>query len=816
MGGTLTVSERILYHLNSYVKFGDKFEVPFDVTQDGISQAVSISRAHAAIEIKKLRSLGMVDERLSHVRKGKSRRKAYFLTHAGKAHAATIAQYILENGVDPMVDPSKVVPMSNASSRARSSRKSSPIPELGEFHGRSKELAELSKALDDPSVKIVSVRGMSGIGKTALAARLASDLTGQRVFWHTSKPWDVPRTVTEAMARFFQDNGCKRLSTYMASEHMELGELSVLLNEELSENGYTFVFDDADCAPGLQDFLYMFRHSSGTAKMMVTSENVPRFYEHSDVVARGEVFELELGGLDKKSALRVLDSRGIRGDSAEQLVKLTKGHPLSLEMITVSGLSEARTQVARFLEDKYYAGLSESERSLLQLASVFNKPFPMDAIPRGLRGSRKGSMLREVAPGRFEIHASVRGFVYDSMDPDERTSWHSSAADHYLRDGDVQERLYHLMKSNRTLEAEMLVARQAGSLLDRGNVQRLWEVIGEYVPKKERYSRSVLLLKAKAADMVGEHPSALSILGPLSEDGSPVVRAEALTEMGLILSRKGDLDEASHLLRRAMSASSDNPGARSRALRGLGVIEDKLGNHKKAQELLEASARDAMGAVDARGMLLAHLELGNLFMGRGMYEEAISHFSKCAAGFGPVDLASVLTSMGVACSRLGRLEEARLHLENAVRLCSETGQPRSRAYAHTSLAEVLTRSGEYERARECCFAALEVFTELEDKAGVSAAYSSLGNVDRLGGAIGSSEENYRESVSALEGTGLKREQGLRRLELAELLSMKGDTGSAMATLDEAESIFAACGAKDMANETRRRKRSLGRERRPKP
>jgi len=84
MGGTLTVSERILYHLSNYVKYEDKFEVPFDVTQDGISQAISISRAHAAIELKKLKSAGTIEERLSHVKKGKSRRKAYSLTVAGK------------------------------------------------------------------------------------------------------------------------------------------------------------------------------------------------------------------------------------------------------------------------------------------------------------------------------------------------------------------------------------------------------------------------------------------------------------------------------------------------------------------------------------------------------------------------------------------------------------------------------------------------------------------------------------------------------------------------------------------------------------
>ncbi len=749
MGGTLTVSERILFHLSNYVKYQDRFEVPFDVTQDGISQAISISRAHAAIELKKLRSAGTIEERLSHIKKGKSRRKAYSLTASGKALAATVVQYVKENGVDPMVDPSKVAPLTNTVGRSRTSRKSSPLPTTRTFLGREKELSALMKALDAPSVKVVSIKGVAGIGKTALASRLASRLVDQRVFWYSTKPWDVPRTVTEALARFFLENGCRRMSSYISSERSELGEVSVLLKEELSENGYTFVFDDVDCAPGLQDFFTMFRHSSGAAKMIVTAENLPRFYDKSDVVARKEVFEMELGGLDKRSALEMLEPRGIRGESAEKLVEMTKGHPLSLEMITVSGLSEARTQVAKFLEERYYTGLSDSEKSLLQLASVFNKPFPADAIPRDLRGSRKGSMLREVAPGRFEIHSSIRDFVYDSMDQQTKAAWHSVAADHYLREGDHQARLYHLVRANRGLEAEIMVGRMGDALLDKGDVQVIWGTLKDYVPRKERYSRDVLLLKAKVANMVGDFVSAQALLESLSADPDAAVRAEALIEMGGMRSARGDLKEASRLFLQALESCPDMPARRSKALRGLGVVENKMGDHETAQELLEESAREALAAVDSRGMLLAHLELGNVFIGRGMYEEAISHFSKCAAGFGPVVLAKVYMDMGVACAHLGRSDEARRNLENAVKLASETGQPKLRAYANTSLAEVLSQSGDHESARECCFAALEVFTELEDRQGLSAAYARLGMIDRSLGDLEASEEHCRESLAAL-------------------------------------------------------------------
>lgn len=796
MAGELTVSERILYHLSNYMKYEDKYETPFDITQDGVAQSCMISRAHAAVELKKLKTADILDERLCHVKKGKARRKVYFLTTMGKSKASDVIQYIKDNEISPMVDSSKVAP-ELSSSRVRSARKSSPIPPVKTFFGRDTELEAIKEALSSPTIKVVSVRGIAGIGKTTLVAKTVSGISGHRVFWYSSRPWDTPRSFAEALGKFFQENGCRKLSAYLSSGKSELGELSFLLEDELAENGYTFVFDDADASESLQDFLKMFKHSSGSAKMIVTTETEPKFYERSDVVAKKEVAEVELGGLDRDAALELLRSRGIEGQVAEELARVTKGHPLSLEMVTDSSLTEAKYQVARFFEEKFYAQLSEAEKMLLQFASVFQRPLPSDAIPRDLRQVRKGSMLREVAPGKFEIHASLRDFVYTSMTNEERSRWHSVAADHFLKTGDAQERLYHLIRANRSFEAEMMLARTGEELLGQGNVQRLWEVLKDFEPAKPKYQQVAQVVKARVANLVGDYKAAWSILEKIAECGEGAVRAEALVEMGRIKSKKSELGAASRLFSDALEQAKDVPGVRAKALRGLGVVEGKLGNYVKAQELLERSARDALAAMDSKGMLLAHLELGNVFIGKGMYEQAIDHFSKCAAGFGPVELTSVQINMGVACAFLGKNDEARVHLENAVRLADETGQPRSRAYALTSLAEVMIKAGQGEQAKEHCFSALEVFTEIGDRLGISAAYANLGMAERALGDLRSSEEYYRESLTSLDGLSMPRSLGLRKMEFAVLMAQKGDTETAKDLLEESKKLFKGIDAKDM-------------------
>lgn len=738
-----------MYHLNSFVKYEDKYEVPYHLTQDGISQSCGISRAHAAIELKKLKSADLVEERLSHVRRGKTRRKVYLLTHEGKSKAAAIHLYVRENGIDPSVDQSKV-PADASVAGGRPAIRSTPMPAIRHFVGREGELAELGGAIQDPSRKLVVIKGIPGIGKTTLAVKLLSSLSEYRVFWHTVRPWDTPRVLADTVASFLSENGNRRLSSYLASGGFELGEISFLLREMLTENGHIFVFDDADASPSLNGFLQMFRHSSGAGKILMTLQGEADLYERSEVVASREVFEYELGGLSRDAALELLASRGIGDEVGQEIFDATNGHPLSLEMVTKCTINEAKSQLSMFFEEKFFCGLSEDQRSLLQFASVFQKPFPTDAIPRGLKGVRKGSMLRESEPGKFEIHASIRDFVYHQMSAEDRARWHSVAADHYLRAADPNERLMHLFKANRVLEAEMLISRLGESVLDGGNALRLWQALERHDPVKAKYRLQVQLVKGRLASALGRYDDAWPLLEEAAGNGDDEIRAESLIEMGDIRARQGAYGEASRLFGEALAGSEEALSTRARALRGLGLVESKTGDLGKARELLERSAQDSLSVMDKTGMLKAHLELGAVLMAQGDYEGAIEHFSKCAAGFQAVDLAKAYLDLGAACSHLGRNEEAKQHLENSINVCERNGQLKTSASARMSLSEVMMALGDPAAARECCYEALEILTELGDLDGASSVYASLSKVEGSAGNVEASGECMAESARIAE------------------------------------------------------------------
>ncbi len=89
-------------HLNRYKMTdpSDIYNIPWDLTQDGVATSLRISRAHASIELKKLREAGKVDEHQTHIKGGKVKRRSYLLTPKGMLEVPKIEEIAEKNGID--------------------------------------------------------------------------------------------------------------------------------------------------------------------------------------------------------------------------------------------------------------------------------------------------------------------------------------------------------------------------------------------------------------------------------------------------------------------------------------------------------------------------------------------------------------------------------------------------------------------------------------------------------------------------------------------------------------------------------------------
>ena len=99
---SLSVRQRIVMYLEKYRNNDPNniYDIPWDLTQDGIAAGLRISRAHASVELGKLMDMGKVEERLTHIKNGKVKRKTYYLTPLGKENADDIRRFAAEEGID--------------------------------------------------------------------------------------------------------------------------------------------------------------------------------------------------------------------------------------------------------------------------------------------------------------------------------------------------------------------------------------------------------------------------------------------------------------------------------------------------------------------------------------------------------------------------------------------------------------------------------------------------------------------------------------------------------------------------------------------
>ncbi|UCH88272.1 MAG: TerB family tellurite resistance protein [Thermoplasmata archaeon] len=137
----LTVLNRILIHLMDYRNFREEFEVPFEVTQSGISKGIRIQQKHLPRTLKKLIGLNHIEERTTHVVGVKQKRKVYFLTDEGIQYTWELIKNLMEKDIP--------IQASLKGKRSESVLKSIPLKELYESEKSKVSLIEILLFLQD-------------------------------------------------------------------------------------------------------------------------------------------------------------------------------------------------------------------------------------------------------------------------------------------------------------------------------------------------------------------------------------------------------------------------------------------------------------------------------------------------------------------------------------------------------------------------------------------------------------------------------------------------------------------------------------------
>lgn len=467
----VTLRERIILHLLDFVKYADSVEVPKQMTQDGIALCAGIDLPHFAQYARPLVREGVVRDRMAHVEGARQRRKVYSLTESGRMAAIRLrervraekirvvgAEGVRETTISTVLDQmgGKLSPIEIVRQVAEdgvldlvgreqpagrvSVEMIADAPKIDFFVGRFAQLADLAEDKDRP--RIFVVRGMAGIGKSSLAVKACERLRERwNLYWRRVRPWDTSQTLFAGLSEFLAALG--RPGLQYSLTRGQVGRMPEVLRADIPGTRSFLVFDDADEGP--RDVVAFFRllceviaEAPDVRVLVLCRRSVP-FYDRRDVVLKGLVREVELAGLSTEEVTSFLAAAGV--ERPQNGGKAFAGHPLFLELLRTHREipSRALADMQRFLEESVYVSLSDAERSLMKLGSLYRVAVPRNALlaREGLTHDILSSLVdralvRSVGDARYELHDTIRGFFENLLTPIERKEFGSLASDQLL------------------------------------------------------------------------------------------------------------------------------------------------------------------------------------------------------------------------------------------------------------------------------------------------------------------------------------------------------------------------------------------------
>ncbi len=806
-----TVGERIVVHLSGFLRHVDAYEVPVEMTQDGIGAALGISRAHVALELKRLRDANKVVERMAHVAGARTRRKVYDLTPSGQELARRMRDYARSRTVT-VVTPDGLRAMSGEEaldalrgvgireaegvqrilsngliSLAPREVPKTPAPPRAPFYGRTEELALLRHWLTSDPRPVAVVVGVAGIGKSALMDRTLEGetrpLLERRLF-----PHDDAHGILCSVAEFLARRDRRRLKAILTRPAYDPVEAVAVLREDLA--GCVVALDDLHACPPAEGLLGAVLEEPPPFKLLLGTRVQPAFYERGSV--RGlSVLEVPLGGLDEAAARELLVRRraNLGPDDTARVLRATHGHPLALELFAASGLDAGAVETERFVLETVLEGVDDASEDVLKAFAVLRRPAKspdaLGASVAQLRRLLRRAVLQHGEEG-YLLHDLVREFYLARMSEGTRRRANAQAADYWEERGDPLEAAHHRVEAREFESAEALLTEHGEAFAEGARAGELESCILR-LPANRRPAR----LLAEAQMFLGKFDEAREVLEAIVRRGTPEERLRARIHLGRIETREGDYAAAQRILAAAVreAGAMGVPSVEGEALRALGGVERRLGNLGVAVDylsrsalLLEDASRERTRALTDLGAAL--IARGDLAGAKARLEEAL-HLAKK----GSREAAAVENNLAIILSDEGRPQEAARTFERSAELALGAGEVRFASYALANAAENLLRMEQTEPAAACAERALELASTIRDPVALSTARANLGLVAARRHEWSRAEQELLASVELISRLDNPYSLANRCEDLAEVFEAQGRRAEAEPWRTRAESLF---------------------------
>jgi WD40 repeat protein/transcriptional regulator with XRE-family HTH domain len=266
------------------------------------------------------------------------------------------------------------------------------------FYGREWEQAVLTSWIVEERCRVVSVLGLGGIGKSALATRVMHQVVEhfEVVIWRSLRDAPACEVLLDDCLQVLYDrpvNLARRLGLLL--EYLRRTRVLLVLDnlEAILEEGQGI----GHMRPGYEEYSQLLRQVAETEHqscLLLTSREKPM-----DIVplesSRAPVRALRLARLATSACEQLLAEKGVTGSAVDKarLIEAYTGNPLALKIVAQTIVDLFDGKIAPFLEqgevvfggvrellDEQYARLADLERTLLCWLAILREPVSIDEL----------------------------------------------------------------------------------------------------------------------------------------------------------------------------------------------------------------------------------------------------------------------------------------------------------------------------------------------------------------------------------------------------------------------------------------------------
>ncbi|MEH2114451.1 tetratricopeptide repeat protein [Nostoc sp.] len=676
-----------------------------------------------------------------------------------------------------------------------------PTVKKKQWQGRQQEIKQLKELLQEEDVNTIGIQGLSGVGKSWLAAYIYEDeqtrSSFDNIFWA-----DVSQSPDFIV---FVQNCLIHLGGKTPEQLEALGEPSQLINDllrSLKQRSCLLVVDNLETLldenrhiyqRDYQNFFSSWVNRGATSIILLTTQIQPEIIEE-------QIQWLFLQGLQTKEGEQLLRSLNIVGSDAElqDFSKCVNGHPKMLWLVAKLlkpgthireaeklGLKQlhallnqelfpyrelGKVQFVLILEQHWELLTPELKRFFANL-SIYRRSFNRDAAALVLAEAQETVTALQTQLALQELTSRS---LLDSIEGEQKYQFHPFVFEYAKQKAGKQHDVLR----------EKAIAYYQSMATDKST----WKTLEDVAPHLEIFYQrceqkhyvqafDTLSICDEFLDVSGYHSTRAELYEHLvqvweASDAEKGKLADAFFRLGVAYYYLGyylkTIEHCQQALLIAREVSDRQVEANT--LCWLGRAYHRLRQPQQAIEFNQPSLEIAREIGDAKLEALVLINLGNNFSWLKQYEKAIQF---CQQGLDVAKASGNLYEQTIAMNSLGNVYTVQKQYAKAIdcyqqsmQIRQQTGHQARQAYCLGQLGNVYCALKQYQQAIEYYQQSLEVAQQTGYSHGKSVAIAGLGSAYRTMGQYQQAIECYQQLLE------IKREMGdsqgeaeaLRKLE----------------------------------------------------